>query len=233
MISLLSVNGAAFGLEPVLTQSAWFRPHNRSEDVERLYLVGAGTHPGAGVPASFPPPAFSTPSFPTLPRSSRLRILRGADRAACRRMIRRGFKVVLGRRVLLLPAKVRDAAYALYAFCRLSDDLVDVERRHARTPSRSCVDRLASGLCRGAPRLLRRRAFADVVPEFGIPRALPEALIEGLEWDVRGVTLRGLSDVFAYAARVAGAVGAMMTVLMGVRTATSWRAPAILALRCS
>lgn len=47
---LLSVNGAAFGLEPVLTQSAWFRPHNRSEDVENLYLVGAGTHPGAGVP---------------------------------------------------------------------------------------------------------------------------------------------------------------------------------------
>ncbi len=47
---LLSVRGAAFGLEPVLTQSAWFRPHNRSEEVERLYLVGAGTHPGAGLP---------------------------------------------------------------------------------------------------------------------------------------------------------------------------------------
>ncbi len=47
---LLSVKGAAFGLEPVLTQSAWFRPHNRSEDVDRLYLVGASTHPGAGVP---------------------------------------------------------------------------------------------------------------------------------------------------------------------------------------
>ena len=42
--------GAGFGLEPVLTQSAWFRPHNKSEDVERLYLVGAGTHPGAGLP---------------------------------------------------------------------------------------------------------------------------------------------------------------------------------------
>jgi phytoene desaturase len=45
-----SVNGAAFSFEPVLTQSAWFRPHNRSEEVDRLYLVGAGTHPGAGVP---------------------------------------------------------------------------------------------------------------------------------------------------------------------------------------
>ncbi len=47
---LLSYRGAAFSLEPTLLQSAWFRPHNRSEDVDRLYLVGAGTHPGAGVP---------------------------------------------------------------------------------------------------------------------------------------------------------------------------------------
>jgi phytoene desaturase len=47
---LLSFNGAGFGLEPRFTQSAWFRPHNRSEDVPGLYLVGAGTHPGAGLP---------------------------------------------------------------------------------------------------------------------------------------------------------------------------------------
>ena len=42
--------GSAFSVEPVLTQSAWFRPHNRSEDVENLYIAGAGTHPGAGIP---------------------------------------------------------------------------------------------------------------------------------------------------------------------------------------
>ena len=47
---LLSHQGAAFGLEPLLLQSAWFRPHNRSEDVKNLYMVGASTHPGAGVP---------------------------------------------------------------------------------------------------------------------------------------------------------------------------------------
>ncbi len=47
---LLSFKGAAFGLEPLLLQSAWFRPHNRSEDVRGLYMVGASTHPGAGVP---------------------------------------------------------------------------------------------------------------------------------------------------------------------------------------
>jgi phytoene desaturase len=42
--------GNAFAIEPKLFQTAWFRPQNRSEDVEGLYLVGAGTHPGAGVP---------------------------------------------------------------------------------------------------------------------------------------------------------------------------------------
>ncbi len=42
--------GSAFQFEPVLTQSAWFRPHNKSEDVNGLFFVGAGTHPGAGLP---------------------------------------------------------------------------------------------------------------------------------------------------------------------------------------
>ncbi|MCX7374038.1 MAG: phytoene desaturase [Alphaproteobacteria bacterium] len=47
---LLSYNGAAFAMQPQLFQSAWFRPHNVSEELGGLYLVGAGTHPGAGVP---------------------------------------------------------------------------------------------------------------------------------------------------------------------------------------
>ena len=42
--------GSAFSVEPVLTQSAWFRPHNRDDRIANLYLVGAGTHPGAGIP---------------------------------------------------------------------------------------------------------------------------------------------------------------------------------------
>lgn len=47
---LLSWQGAAFALEPKLLQSAWFRPHNRSEELDNLFLCGAGTHPGAGLP---------------------------------------------------------------------------------------------------------------------------------------------------------------------------------------
>ena len=47
---LNSYLGAAFSFQPTLRQSAWFRPHNRSEDFDNLYFVGAGTHPGAGLP---------------------------------------------------------------------------------------------------------------------------------------------------------------------------------------
>jgi phytoene desaturase len=47
---LVARHGAAFSLAPSLFQSAWFRPHNRDPRIPGLYLVGAGTHPGAGVP---------------------------------------------------------------------------------------------------------------------------------------------------------------------------------------
>ena len=48
--TLNSYKGSAFSVQPILLQSAWFRPHNRSEDFANLYFVGAGTHPGAGLP---------------------------------------------------------------------------------------------------------------------------------------------------------------------------------------
>jgi phytoene desaturase len=48
--TLNSYLGSAFSVEPILTQSAWFRPHNQSDELPNLYFVGAGTHPGAGLP---------------------------------------------------------------------------------------------------------------------------------------------------------------------------------------
>ncbi len=47
---LAAYNGSAFSVAPTLTQSAWFRPQNKDAHIEGLYLVGAGTHPGAGLP---------------------------------------------------------------------------------------------------------------------------------------------------------------------------------------
>ncbi|MCB2072441.1 MAG: FAD-dependent oxidoreductase, partial [Novosphingobium sp.] len=49
-LDLNAYHGSAFSLEPILTQSAWFRGHNRDDKIHNFYLVGAGTHPGAGIP---------------------------------------------------------------------------------------------------------------------------------------------------------------------------------------
>jgi phytoene desaturase len=65
---LLAFRGAAFGMEPILTQSAYFRPHNASEDVDGLFLVGAGTHPGAGVPGVLSSARVLDRLVPAVPR---------------------------------------------------------------------------------------------------------------------------------------------------------------------
>ncbi len=62
------------------------------------------------------------------------------------------------------------------------------------------------------------RAMADIVRRYAIPAELPEALLDGLAWDAQDRKFEDLSDVFDYAARVAGTVGVMMTLMMGVRS---------------
>ena len=118
----------------------------------------------------------------------------------------------------LLPARARDPALALYAFCRLADDAVDEgEQKPAAVLSlRDRLDLCYAGRPRDVP---ADRAFARVIEEHAMPRALPEALLEGLAWDACGRRYQTLSDVFAYSTRVAASVGAMMCVLMGVRDA--------------
>jgi phytoene synthase len=157
-------------------------------------------------------------------RSRDLPLATRADRTACRRALRTGSKSFAAAS-LLLPSGLREASTALYAFCRLSDDLVDEEGGSARAIAdlRDRLRRAYDGCPADDP---VDRAFADMVLRFALPRALPEALIDGLAWDVEGVSCEGISDLYAYAARVAGSVGAMMTVLMGVRD------PAMLARAC-
>jgi phytoene synthase len=113
---------------------------------------------------------------------------------------------------------VRDPALALYAFCRLADDEVDerAQKGQAVLMLRDRLEMAYQGRPRNAP---EDRAFAALVEAFEMPRALPEALLEGLAWDATGRTYRTLSGVLDYSARVAAAVGVMMCVLMRVRDA--------------
>lgn len=139
------------------------------------------------------------------------------DLAACREQLRNGSRTFLAAS-WLLPRAVREPACALYAFCRLADDEIDGE---AARPGG--VERLRARLQRlyaGCPDpVAADRALAVVVRRYDIPRELPEALIEGFEWDACGRQCETLEDLHGYAARVAGSVGVMMALLMGTRSA--------------
>jgi phytoene synthase len=121
---------------------------------------------------------------------------------------------------LMLPARVRAPATALYAFCRLADDAIDL----GADPSaamRDLVSRL-DALYDGRPRAIDADiALAGVVHRHAIPRALPDALLEGFLWDTQKRCCETLADTEAYAARVAATVGAMMSLVMGAASPTA------------
>lgn len=138
-----------------------------------------------------------------------------ADLAICRASLAHHSKTFHAASLLLPPA-VRAPATVLYGFCRLADDTVDVEggRRLALTQLRRRLDRVFEG--RPQP-VAADRALAAVVAQFGIPRGLLDKLLEGLTWDVDGRRYDTLAELQDYAARVAGSVGAMMSLLMRTR----------------
>lgn len=142
-------------------------------------------------------------------------MIRPDDLEHCHEAIRHG-SLSFHAASKLLPRKVRDPALVLYAFCRLADDEVDEGDYQAGAVFRlqERLDRAYAGKPCNAP---EDRAFAAIIEEFEMPRALPDALLEGLAWDAAECRYDSLSGVRDYSARVASAVGAMMCVLMRVR----------------
>ncbi len=161
-----------------------------------------------------PPAPDPTPSAPQRPERSPLDAR--ADLAACRAALRNGSKTFLAAS-FLLPRGTHEPASALYAFCRLADDAVDATggRRDAVARLRERLQRAYRGVPHDDP---ADRALADVVARHGIPAALFDALLEGFEWDLQGRRYDSIEALHDYAARVAGTVGAMMSLLMGART---------------
>ncbi len=156
-------------------------------------------------------------------------LLDSADLAACRELLRQGSRSFFAAS-LLLPRRVHRPALALYAFCRVADDLIDAgdddqpgDRRGDRPGPAAALAELRARLdaaYAGRPRpIAADRALSAVVQRHAIPRALLDALLEGFEWDAAGRRYNSLAELEAYAARVAGAVGAMMATLMGERSA--------------
>jgi phytoene synthase len=139
-----------------------------------------------------------------------------ADLIACRDLLCEGSRSFQAASKLL-PADVRDPAIALYAFCRVADDAIDENPDGASAGLAWLRGRLAKAYEGQPEETPPDRAFARIAAQYSIPRALPEALLDGFAWDAEGRRYADLSAVRAYAVRVAGTVGAMMAVLMGVR----------------
>jgi phytoene synthase len=140
-----------------------------------------------------------------------------AEHVACRALMRGGSKSFF-LAALALPPRVRAPATALYAFCRVADDAIDTSAEPARALHglRGRLDAIYAGA--PGPEIADR-ALAEVVADKALPRTLLDALLEGFAWDAEGRRYETIDDLHAYAARVAGTVGAMMALVMETRDA--------------
>jgi phytoene synthase len=158
-----------------------------------------------------------------MPTSQTLALRREQDLLACVDLMRGGSKSFFAAS-RLLPQRMRAASIALYAFCRVADDLVDQAQERGEDVHASLQqlrDRL-DDVYRDQPQsFVEDRALAVVVHQYELPRGLLDALLEGFAWDAQARTYETLEDVHAYGARVAGSVGAMMCWIMGARSAST------------
>jgi phytoene synthase len=139
------------------------------------------------------------------------------DLHACNALMRGGSKTFFAAS-RVLPARVRAPAAALYAFCRVADDAIDLTDDRPR--ALDDLQRRLDAVYAGRPRdLVADRALAYVVWRCEIPRLLLDALLEGFAWDAAVRQYRTIDELYDYAARVAGTVGAMMSLVMGTRGA--------------
>ena len=116
----------------------------------------------------------------------------------------------------VLPGRVREPATALYAFCPVADDAID----HSDTPGLALLElsQRLDDIYAGRPQApVCDHALAHVVHTYQLPRALPDALLEGFAWDAEGRRYETIEQLHDYGARVAGTVGAMMAVVMEAR----------------
>ena len=137
------------------------------------------------------------------------------DEQNCEDLMRGGSKSFFAAS-RVLPKRVRKPAIALYAFCRLMDDIVDEGNNdiHIIQELQKRLDAIYAGTPYDVP---ADRALCEVVQTYEVPKILLEALLEGFTWDKQGRHYDTIEDLYEYAARVAGTVGAMMSLIMGTR----------------
>ena len=195
---LNSHHGSAFSLEPILTQSAFFRVHNRDDRIGGLYFAGAGTHPGAGVPGVVNSAKATAGLMLSRPRAWRPADRRTVDPLVARSQaaIERGSKSFAAAARLFAPA-TREGAFLLYAWCRHCDDEIDEQvlgfrtdaplgglaGGEARRPGSGDPPRPGRRARRGAG-LCRAAGGRPAPPTF--PRGTPSSTSRASPWTSRG-----------------------------------------------
>ena len=195
--------GAGFSVAPLLRQSAAFRFHNRVGGADGLYLVGAGTHPGAGVPGVLT-------SAVIVDGLVRDRLERTERRRSLRTLSRHGRSFRLAGR--LLKGEMLGDAAVLYRFCRTVDDLADLAPD--RVGARARLEALRHAVRSGD------RTDADARPLLALAdrRALALApallLIDTMIADLDPHPIASVEALLAYAHGAAGTVGLLMSDLL-------------------
>ncbi len=222
----LSAHGAGFSVAPLFRQSAWFRFHNRAEGIRNLYLVGAGTHPGAGVPGvlcSAKVVDALVPSAHTLAQQSAGQPRTSALQSADLVLSRKGHSFHWARR-WMTPVHA-DRATRLYGFCRYVDDLADDFGLGAEQvqKSRSMLAVIAQEITIGTS---HNSTVADVIAlmrECSIDPALMLSFIKGIASDLDTVRMADEDALLRYCYQAAGTVGSMMCRVLGCDNPTALR----------
>ena len=163
---------------------------------------------------------MSTETHPVTPG---LEGIARADLQACVALMRGGSKTFFAAS-RLLPPRVRAPAIALYAFCRVADDLVDNAAARGSDGTRGVAELMhrLDRIYAGTPAdHIEDHALSLVVQQHALPRPLLDALVDGFAWDAAQRRYETLEQVHDYGARVAGSVGAMMCWIMGPREAST------------
>ncbi len=216
---LLTRHGTGFSVQPLFTQSAGFRFHNKSEEAEGLYFVGAGTHPGAGMPGVL---SSAKVLEQLVPRVNDWKRSNGARSA---RAVRPEPQQARPQAVLayhgksfhwagrLLPRHTFEDASLLYAFCRHVDDLADEATDPAQ--ARAALQALQADLWSASPQQPLNAAFHPLTERTALQRPWVDDLIQGALSDLEPVRLQTRADLLRYAYQVAGTVGLMMARVLG------------------
>ncbi len=218
----LSAHGAGFSVAPLFRQSAWFRFHNRAEGVRNLYLVGAGTHPGAGLPGVLCSAKVVDALVPAV--QDVVRPLRAGEqaRAVDVALVSASAEAVLAskgrsfhwaRRLMAKAPAAR--ATRLYAFCRYIDDLADEGDARPTATARAELAGVARAMTTGVSDQASVSDALALMRECGIAPALVLQLIAGLDSDLDAVRMPDVDALLRYCYRVAGTVGPMMCAALG------------------